>query len=395
MEMALEGIRVLDVSNFLAGPTAGQWLGDFGAEVIKLEHKRGDGQREWGNRKDGVPLYFKMIGRNKKCATLNLSNPEGQDLFRKLVVSADIVVENFRPGTMAGWGLGYEDLKKINQKLVVLSISAYGQDGPYAERPGLGTLAEAMSGYADITGQEAGPPTLPGFGLADSLAGITGAFAILAALQHRSRTGEGQYIDVSLYEPLMSVLGPLFLDFDQLGVKPTRLGSRLPFSAPRNVYLTKDNRWLAMSSTAPSIYDRTMRVLGLAHMIEDERFATNAARSINVKELDEAIGAWVARHTLAEAMEILVEADAAAAPVYSVDQIFEDPQVQYRESIVEVADPDLGKVRMQNIPVRMSRTPPKIRFSGRAIGADTDAVYSELGGLSADEIAGLKQRNVI
>lgn len=395
MVMALEGIRVLDVSNFLAGPTAAQWLGDFGAEVIKLEHKRGDGQREWGNRSKGHPLFFKMIGRNKKCATLNLSSKEGQELFRKLVPKADIIVENFRPGTMAGWGLAYDELQKINPRIIMMSISAYGQDGPYAQRPGLGTLAEAISGYADITGQESGPPTLPGFGLADSLAGITGAFAILAALQHRNRTGEGQYIDVSLYEPLMSILGPMFLDYDQLGLKPKRLGSRLPFSAPRNVYLTKDNRWIAMSSTAPSIYDRTMRVLGLEHLIDDERFATNAARSANVEELDEAIGAWVAQHTLDEAMEVLVKADAAAAPVYSVEQIFEDPQVKYRESIVAVPDPDLGHVRMQNIPVRMSKTPPKIRFSGRKIGADTDEIYSALAGVSDSGLADLKERGII
>lgn len=395
MDMALEGIRVLDVSNFLAGPTAAQWLGDFGAEVIKLEHKRGDGQREWGNRKDGHPLYFKMIGRNKKCATLNLSAVEGQELFKKLVVDADVLVENFRPGTMAGWNLGFDELSRINPKLVMLGISAYGQDGPYSGRPGLGTLAEAMSGYADITGQEEGPPTLPGFGLADSLAGITGAFSVLAALQYRNRTGKGQYIDVSLYEPLMSILGPLFLDYHQLGEKPKRLGSRLPFSAPRNVYLTKDNHWLAMSSTAPSIFDRTMRVLGLAHMIDDERFSTNAARSKNHRELDAAIGAWVAERTLDEAMEVLVEADAAAAPVYSVDQIFADPQVRYRRSLIEVPDPDLGEIAMQNIPARMSATPPKIRFSGRKIGADTNEVYSKLAGLSDAEIDELRKRGII
>ena len=233
---ALKGIRVLDLGQFMAGPMAAMWLADFGADVIKVEHPRGDGFRSWGLTKDGAPLFWKMLSRNKHCATLNLGSAKGQDLLREMVKKSDVLIENFTPGTMKKWGLDYESLSAINPRLIMLSISAYGQSGPYSSRPGFGTLAEALSGYAHITGQADGPPTLPGFGLADGMAGLNGAFGILLALQYRHVSGFGQHIDTSLCEPLITLLGPQVVEYDALGVIQERRGSRLPFSAPRNVY---------------------------------------------------------------------------------------------------------------------------------------------------------------
>ena len=272
---ALGDLRVLDVSNFMAGPTAAMYLADFGADVIKVEHPRGDGFRHWGRTRDGDPLFWKILSRNKRCITLNMSKPEGQALLRELVKVSDVVVENFTPGVMAKWGLGYADLAAVNPRLVMLSISAYGQSGPYSLRPGFGTLAEAMSGFAHINGQADGPPTLPSFGLADGLAGLNGAFGVLAAINFRHQSGVGQHVDTSLYEPLLTLLGPQVIEYDQLDVVQSRLGSRLPFSAPRNVYPTRDGKYLSMSSSAQSVFERTMHAIGRPELIDDERFIDN------------------------------------------------------------------------------------------------------------------------
>jgi formyl-CoA transferase len=389
------GLRVLDVSNFMAGPTAAMYLGDFGAEVIKVEHPRGDGFRHWGRTREGEPLFWKMLSRNKRCITLNFGKPQGQELLRELVKKSDIVVENFTPGVMQRWGLGYSDLAAINPGIVMLSISAFGQTGPYALRPGFGTLAEAMSGYAHINGQADGPPTLPSFGLADGLAGLNGAYGVLAAIIQRHKDGLGQHVDASLCEPLMTLLGPQVIEYDQLGVVQTRLGSRLPFSAPRNVYPTKDGRYLSMSSSAQSVFERTMHAIERPELIDDPRFIDNRKRGENVEALDEIIGAWVAARTVEEAMSIMVEAEAAAAPVYSVADAVADPHFTARESFVRVPDPKLGGVLMQSPTPRLSRTPASIEFTGPALGAHNAEVYSELLGLGAAELDELKASQVI
>lgn len=392
---ALAGLRVLDVSNFMAGPTAAMYLGDFGAEVIKIEHPRGDGFRHWGRTREGEPLFWKMLSRNKRCITLNLGSPRGQDLLRELVRKSDILVENFTPGVMARWGLGYEDLSVVNPGLVMLSISAFGQSGPYSHRPGFGTLAEAMSGFAHINGQADGPPTLPSFGLADGLAGLNGAFGVLAAIIRRQHDGRGQHVDTSLCEPLITLLGPQVIEYDQLGVIQNRLGSRLPFSAPRNVYRTREGRYLSMSSSAQSVFERTMHAIGRPELIEDPRFIDNRKRGENVEQLDEIIGAWVARHDLDEAMRIMVQAEAAAAPVYSVADVVADAHFQARQSIVSVDDPKLGPVRMQAPTPRLSRTPAEVGFPGPALGQHNDEIYRELLGLSAEQVAELRDERVI
>jgi formyl-CoA transferase len=392
---ALAGIRVLDLGNFMAGPMAATWLGDFGAEVIKVEHPRGDGVRQWGRTKKGDPLYWKMLSRNKRCITLDLGNPEGQALLRRLVAKSDVLVENFTPGTMRKWNVGYEQLSEVNPRLVMLSISAYGQTGPYSLRPGFGTLAEAMSGFAFINGQADGPPTLPSFGLADGIAGLNGAFGVLAALRFRDLHGVGQHVDSALYEPLLTVLGPQVIEYDQLGVIQERLGSRLPFSAPRNVYETRDGKWLSMSSSAQSVFERTMHAIGKPELIDDERFLDNRRRGVNVEALDMEIAEWCRRHTMEEAMTILVKHEAAAAPVYSVADVVADPHFMARGSVVAVEDANLGPVKMQAPFPRLSRSPGKIRTTGPKLGEHNSEVYGGLLGLGEPELERLKQTKVI
>ncbi len=395
MQGCLEGIRVLDLAQFLAAPFAATWLGDLGADVIKIESPAGDDMRRWGRSKNGKPLMWKMLSRNKRSVTLNLKAKRGVEMFLKLVEQADVVVENMRPGKLAALGLGYDVLKKTNPKVVLMSISAYGQTGPYSMRPGFGTLSEAMSGYASITGEDNGPPLLPAFGLADSIAGMAGAISILAALRARDKSGRGQHIDISLLEPLMSVLEPMFVNYDQLGLTQLRQGSRLEYAAPRNIYKTKDGKFLAMSSTGQNAFERTMAAIGLAHMVEDERFKTNPMRVKNVGELDPLISDWVAKRTLKEALDILIPAGSAAGPVYAAGDVFTDEHVIARECITTVDDPDLGKLKMANIPVRMSENQPQIKFTGRDLGADNAAVYGELLGIGADEMKELKTNKVI
>ena len=394
-DSALKGIRVLDLGQFMAGPMAAMWLADFGADVIKIEHPRGDGFRHWGLTKDGAPLFWKMLSRNKRCATLNLGSPKGQSLLRELVKKSDVLIENFTPGTMKKWGVDYDNLSSVNPRLIMLSISAYGQDGPYANRPGFGTLAEALSGYAYITGQPGGPPTLPGFGLADGMAGLNGAFGILLALQHRHASGLGQHIDTSLCEPLITLLGPQVVEYDALGVVQERSGSRLPFSAPRNVYLTKDDKWLSMSSSAQSVFERTMHAIGRPDLIKDERFTENRVRGRNVEELDRIIGEWVRRHTVDEAMRILVEHEAAAAPVYSVADIFADPQFTARRTVVSIPDQDIGELKMQAPTPRMSRTPGRIDFTGPHLGQHNREIYVDVLGLAPEAFEALKSEGIV
>lgn len=392
---ALAGVLVLDLGNFMAGPMAATWLGDFGAEVIKVEHPRGDGVRHWGQTKKGDPLYWKMLSRNKRCITLNLSKPGGQKLLGELVAKSDVLIENFTPGTMSKWNLGYDQLSEVNPRLVMLSISAFGQSGPYSLRPGFGTLAEAMSGFAYINGEADGPPTLPSFGLADGIAALNGAFGVLVALRYRDLHGVGQHIDTTLYEPLLTVLGPQVIEYDQLGIVQERLGSRLPFSAPRNVYKTKDGKWLAMSSSAQSVFERTMHAIGKPELIKDERFLDNRKRGVNVEALDEEIAAWCRRHTMEEAMKILVKREAAAAPVYSVADVVSDPHFTARGSVVAVEDPNLGPVRMPAPFPQLSKSRGKIRFTGPKLGEHNREVYGELLGLGEKELERLKQHGII
>jgi crotonobetainyl-CoA:carnitine CoA-transferase CaiB-like acyl-CoA transferase len=389
----LDGLRVLDVSTVLAGPLTCQLLGDYGAEVIKVEHPRGDSMRGHGRDKDGIPLWWKMVSRNKRCIGLYLGDPDGAEVFRQLVATADVVVESFRPGTLERWGLGFEELRKVNRRLVLVRISGFGQTGPYRERAGFGTLAEAMSGFAAITGEPDGPPTLPPFGLADGIAGITGAAATMMALYHRdARGGEGQEVDLAILEPLVTVLGPQPIVYDQLGEVQQRTGNRSVNNAPRNTYRTSDDKWVAVSTSANSIAERVMHLVGKPELIDEPWFATGAGRAEHAELLDGLVSDWVAERTREQVLDAFTEAGAAIAPVYDVADLMADQQVIARDTITTVDDEDLGPVRMQNVPFRLSATPGEIRFTGRSLGADTDAILGDELGL---DVADLRERGIV
>jgi len=392
----LSGIRVLDVSTVYAAPITAMLLGDYGADVIKVEHPTGDPARTHGWNREGHGLWWKVISRNKRTVTLNLGKPGGQNLLRRLVAGADVLVENFRPGVMEKWGLGPDELLDINPRLVMLRVTGFGQTGPYAQRRAFGTLMEAMSGFAHQTGQEDGPPTLPPFGLADGVAGIAGAVAVMIALYDRdARGGTGQVIDLSLLEPLLGILGPGPTVYDQLGIIAGRHGNRSPNNAPRNAYLTRDGRWVAISASATSIAERVMRLVGRPDLTEKPWFASAGERSRRSEMLDGAVQKWIAARELDEVVKAFDEAGAALAPIYDVEQLVNDPHVQARETIATVYDEDLGELKMQNVMFRLGGTPGQIRFPGRKLGQDTEAVYAELLDLSADELAKLREAGVV
>lgn len=370
-------------------------LGDFGADVIKIEHPtRPDPSRGHGPAKDGVGLWWKLLGRNKRTVTLDLSTPGGRDLLLRMAAEADVVIENFRPGTLEKWGLGWEELSTANPRLVLARVTGFGQFGPYSHRPGFGTLAEAMSGFAAITGEPDGPPTLPPFGLADSIAALATAYAVMTALAGRQATGRGQVVDLAIIEPILTVLGPQPLWYDQLGYVQPRTGNRSRNNAPRNTYRTADGSWLAVSTSAQSIAERVMRLVGRPELAAEPWFATGGGRAEHADVLDDAVGGWIARHTRDEAMAAFEKAEAAIAPVYDIRDVMEDPQYRALDSVTEVPDPELGPLRMQNVLFRLSETPGAIRWAGRPHGADTDAVLAGLG-LSAPEIAALRSEGAL
>lgn len=392
----LADVRVLDIASFMAAPMAAMWLADFGADVIKVEHPHGDMMRSWGSVKNGVPLFWKVVGRNKRSVTLDLHHPRGQELLRRMAARADVVVENFRPGTLARWGLAYSDLSALNPRLVMLSISAFGQTGPYSSRAGFGTLAEAMSGYAHVTGDPQGPPTLPSFGLADAITGLCGAYAVMVALHERDAgSGRGQAIDLGIYEPMLTVLGQHLIDYDQLGIVAGRLGSRLPFASPRNTFKTGDGTWVAMSCSAQSVFERACRAIEREDLIHDARFVDNQARTRNADTLDAVFAQWIGEHTSAEVLATLNDAGAAVAPIYSVQDVFTDAHFRERQNIADVDDPDLGKLRMQNVVPKLSRTPGQIRSAGPRLGEHNREVYGSWLGLPEDELNALAAEGVI
>jgi crotonobetainyl-CoA:carnitine CoA-transferase CaiB-like acyl-CoA transferase len=393
----LEGLRVLDASTVIAGPTIGMLMGDFGADVIKVEHPRGDVLRATGYQKDGVGLWFKMANRNKRCVTLNLGADKGQNIFKQLIRTTDVLIENFRTGTMEKWGLGWEDLKAINPRLVMIRVTGYGQTGPYRNRPGFGTIAEAFSGFAAVTGTPEGPPTLPNFGLADGVAAAYGTFAAMFALYHRdaNKSGVGQFIDLSIYEPLFQIMGPQPLQFDQLGVIQQRMGNRSKNNAPRNTYQTKDGHWVAVSTNAPSIVTRVLTLCGGKKAADDPRFQTPQGRVEHIDEVDGIVAAWVAKHDLRTVLDEFEKAEAAIGPAYTIDQIFADPQYQAREDIVEVADEDLGTLRMSNAFPFMSETPGVVRHAGARKGQHNDEILCDELGLTASDLQVLKDEGVV
>lgn len=395
MSGPLEGMRVLDVSTILAGPLACQLLGDYGADVIKVEHPRaGDSMRGHGPVKDGVSLWWKEISRNKRTVAIDLGKPEGADLLIRLAADADVLVENFRPGTFERWGLAPDVLLDANPRLVLLRISGFGQTGPYSRRPGFGTLAEAMSGFAHLTGEPDGPPTLPAFGLADSIAGIAASSAVTMALLARERTGRGQVVDMSLLAPIMTAVGPGPMAYQQTGQVGMRQGNRSANNSPRNTYRTKDDHWVAISTSAQAIAERVLTLVGHPEVLDEPWFASGRERATHADLLDGYVGGWIAERTRDDVVAAFNDAGAAVAPVFDARDIYEDEHVRAVGMITHVDDSELGELAMHDVMWGMSDTPGEIRFTGRALGEDTDAVLTEAG-VTTTELAELRSRGVV
>jgi crotonobetainyl-CoA:carnitine CoA-transferase CaiB-like acyl-CoA transferase len=393
----LKGLRILDISTVVAGPFAAGLLGDYGAEIVKVEMPGvGDSLRALAPHKDGVPLWWKVTNRNKKGVTLDLRLPEGRDLFAKLVADADVLVENFRPGTLDGWGITRVWLQGLNPRLTILRVTGFGQDGPYAGRPGFARIFEAMSGFTQICGEEDGRPLHLGYPISDAVAGLFGALGILAALhdlaQHPER--RGQEIDCSATEAMMRTLEFLAIEYDQLGAVRTRSGNRSQYAAPGNVYRTADDKWASIAASTQSIFVRLCAALDLKHLLEDPRFALNPARVKNYLELDAIVGGAIGKLTLAELREKLTRHEVGFSPIYDIADVFADPQFAARRAIVSVPDAELGSVRMQGVVPRFSETPGVVRHAGPAMGQHNEEVYGGLG-LSPAEIAALRARTVI
>ncbi|MFF4195581.1 CaiB/BaiF CoA transferase family protein [Nonomuraea sp. NPDC001831] len=392
---SLAGLRVIDAATLFAGPSAAMMLGDFGADVIKIEHpRRGDPSRGHGASVDGVGLWWKSLSRNKRTAAVDLSRAEGQEILRRLAERSDVLIENFRPGTLERWNLAPEDLLKANPRLIVARMTGFGQIGPMAGRPGFGTLAEAMSGFAAMTGEPDGPPTLPPLALADGIAGLAMSYAIMVALHARAATGRGQVIDLAIIEPILGLLGPQMTAYKALGVVPRRTGNRSSSNAPRNTYRTRDGRWVAVSTSAQPIAERVVTLVGRPDLVEQPWFASGHGRVQHVDELDEAVATWIAARDADEVIARFEEAQAAVAPIYDVTDLATDPQYAALGTFVELPDEELGTVTLQNVLFRLSETPGEIRWPGRPLGHDTDEVLGELD-YPAETVAALRAAGVI
>jgi crotonobetainyl-CoA:carnitine CoA-transferase CaiB-like acyl-CoA transferase len=390
-------LRVIDAATLAAGPMVATALGEFGAEVIKVEQPgAGDPLRTWGHQKDGIGLFWKSVGRNKLCITLNLRQSEGRELLHRLLDVSDVLVVNNRPSALARWGLDYESVHRSFPRLVMLHVSGYGAGGPASDRPGFGTLAEAMSGFAHVTGQPDGPPTLPPFFLADGIAAQSATFAVMMALYHRDlHGGAGQLVDVNLVEPLARLIETSTLAFSQLGIIPGRQGNRLDASAPRNAYLTADGRWVALSSASRNIVMRLYRAVGRPDLADDEDYVDPIRRQRHGDEIDEVVAQWIRARDLSDVMRVFEEAEVAAAPVYDAAQLLEDEHLRARGSFIAVEDPDLGVTTVQAPVAVLSETPGRVDHLGRGIGADNDAVYCGLLGLDGAQLRALREGGTI
>lgn len=393
----LAGLRILDLATVVAGPLASTLLADLGAEVVKAELPDGrDGLRHLPPHKDGVPLWWKVGNRNKLGITLDVRTPEGRDLLLRMLPSFDVLVENFRAGTLDRWGLSSEVLFRANPRLTILRVTGFGQTGPYADRPGFARIFDAMAGFTWLNGEEGGPPMNLGYPLSDAIAGLFGAIGILAAAfeRHRHPDAPGQEIDLAATEAMFRVLDFLAVEYDQLGVVRERYGNRSAYSAPSNIYRTRDGVWLSMAVSVQAVFERLAAAMGDPSIAADPRFATNARRLEHRDALDDLVAGWIARNDYAALADTLASHAVTFSPVYSIADVFRDPHFRERRMIVDVDDPVLGRLRMQNVVPRFSRTPGRVATTGPELGADNAEVYGRFG-IGADELAALRARGVV
>lgn len=394
----LLGTRILDISTVIAGPFASALMGDMGADVLKIEIPgTGDHIRHLPPYKDGVPLWSKVTNRNKRGMTLDLRTPEGKQIFERLLPQYDVVVENFRPGTLARWGLTIERMHELNPGLIVLRVTGFGQDGPYSSMPGFARSFEALSGFVNLCGQADGPPMYPGFPVSDALTGVFGAYAVAAALVEREKSPDhlGQEIDLSATEAMFRVLDFMPIEYDQLGIVRQRQGNLNAYSAPSDVYRTADDRWVAMAVSAPTVFARLARAWGREDLLTDPDFCTNTARLAHRDAIEKIARDWFKARTMEEASQTLMEFDVSFAPIHNIRDIFNDPHFQSRQAIISVDDEQLGPVRMQNVVPRFSKTPGRVWRTGPSMGQHNLEVLSEELGLMADEIERLENQKVI
>ncbi len=394
----LTGLRILDIATIIAAPFAGTLLADMGADVVKLELPGiGDGMRGFPPFKDGKSLWWKAANRGKQFGTLDLRKKEGAELLLKMLPEFDVLIENFKPGTLDRWGLDIETLWKANPKLVVLRTTAFGQTGPYIGKPGFARIFEAMGGLTHITGDADRPPVHTGYPISDAFGGVFGAMSILAAV-HKVRSDDnakGEEIDLSLTEATFRLLDFLAIEYDQLGVVRERSGNKNQYSAPSDVYLTSDKKYVSLAGSTNTTFRGNATAVGRPDLPDDPRFTTNNLRVENAAELDKIFGNFIATHTLDEVVEAFDKAKGTIAPIYSVEQIFNDPQYQAREAITSVPDDDFGSVRLQNVVPKFVQNPGKVKWTAKDLGADNDAVFEKLLGLSKEEIDNYRERGII
>lgn len=392
--MALQGLKVIEMGQLIAGPFASKLLGEFGADVIKIEPPGvGDPLRKWRKIKDGTSLWWHVQSRNKRSLTLDLKQAEAQDIVRKLVSEADVLVENFRPGTLEGWGLSYEALKAINPRLIMLRISGYGQTGPYRDLPGFGVIGEAMGGLRHLSGYPGQAPVRVGISIGDSLSSLYGVIGVLLALQERARSGEGQEIDVALYESVFAMMESLIPEYDAFGYIREPAGSALPGITPSNSYPCKDGSYVLIAGNGDSIYKRLMSLIGRDDLGNDPRLAQNDGRSQHAELIDGAIAEWTTQRGRDEVIEALKGARVPAGYPYTAADIVQDPHYLARQMIEQVQT-SVGPLKVPGVLPKLSRTPGRIGSGGPQLGEHNDDILAGLG-LSAEQIAGLRERGII
>ena len=395
--LPLDDVRVLELGQLLAGPFCGQLLGDFGADVLKVEDpSRGDPMRQWGREKPhGKSLWWPVVARNKRSITCDLRTERGQDLVRQLVAKSDVLLENFRPGTLERWGMSPEQLWEINPRLVVTRVTGYGQDGPYAPRAGYGSIGEAMGGIRYVTGNPDLAPSRAGISLGDSLAATFACIGTLVALHQRERTGRGQVVDSAIYEAVLAMMESLVPEWQVAGYQRERTGPVLPNVAPSNVYPTADGEAILVAADQDTVFRRLAETMGRADLADDERYATHGARGVYMTELDELIARWTAEFEADELLALLSQSGVPAGRIYRAKDMLADPHFAARQSIIRLAHPTFGDLAMQNVFPRLSETPGKVRHCGPELGEHNDEVYGGLLGLSDSQIEQLRTTHVI
>jgi len=392
----LAGVKVVELGTLIAGPFCARVLAEFGAEVIKVESPDGgDPLRTWRKLHEGTSLWWFAQARNKKSVAVNLKSPEGQEIVRRLVREADIVVENFRPGTLESWGLGWEQLSAIHPGLVMVRLSGYGQTGPYSQRPGFGAIAEAMGGLRHLTGYPDRPPVRVGVSIGDSIAALYGAIGALMALRHREvNGGKGQVVDVALYEAVFALMESLLPEYDKFGFVRQRSGASLPGIVPSNTYQTRDGKYLVIGANNDSIFKRMMRAFGRDDLADDPQLASNAGRVTRTEEIDDVIGRWAASVDLDEALRVLNGAEVPAGKIYDIADIAADPQYLAREMIQSFLLPGGGDLKLPGVVPKLHETPGGTEWLGPRLGEHTDAVLTSLG-YDAPAIARLRESAVV